>query len=422
MGYPSVELDDPQSAWADAMLTDRASERSIYIHVPFCRSRCTFCPFYYGSAGPGEFDEYVKLLAKELAYWGPILSKYPVNTVYFGGGTPSDMTPQQIELLLRTLSQKFNLTSDCEITLESRINGWTDDKISAAVSNGVNRFSLGVQTFNTGLRKAFGRTSDQAMVIETLKRLTDCNQASVTADILYGLPGQTLEMLEEDLYIMLRETGLSGFSFYRLHIHPRLVLHKMIEDKKLPPAPDEDKCFELFQYGEERMAYAGAKRISFKHFSFHPRERNLHNEISAWKNPCLPFGINAGGRLGNMRFKQLSNIADYRKAVELGEKPLESAGRFPVEYPAAAKIAGQLNCHMAISREITLQGVPESVKEKLIKVLDNELAVMESEGFLSSESHGSRLLTSLGRFKCAALATRLMNCLADNWTEGEDVK
>lgn len=416
MGFPAEPVEDARGAWGGALKALSASPLILYVHIPFCRSRCSFCPFYYGAATATELADYAKMLAAELACWGDVFRDFPVNTVYFGGGTPSDLAPPELELLLKTLRRNYSLANDCEITLESRIDGLTDEKIDAALSNGVNRFSVGVQTFHTELRRSLGRTSDRDTVLKTLDRLTTRNQASVTADILYGLPGQTEEMLSDDLETMLRETRLSGFSFYRLHLHDRLHLAREIAEKKLPPASDEAGCFSRFELCEKRMGAAGVRRISCKHYAFHPRERNLHNEISAWKTPCIPFGMNAGGRLGPFRFKQTGIPTDYRKMVRAGIKPLSSAGKLPDDFTVGARIAGQLNCRMNFDPEFTLEAVPEEKRERVRHALDLLLSDMETRGIFTKPEYGVRSLTARGRFHFAETAGVLMEAAAEAWS------
>lgn len=418
MGYPAEPVDDAQNAWTSALASSSGPRETIlYIHIPFCRTRCSFCPFYYGSATDEERKGYVELLAEELTHWGKSFSQGIINTVYFGGGTPSDLTPEELEILLKALHRKYPLANDCEITLESRVDGLTDEKIDAALSNGVNRFSVGVQTFHTDLRRSLGRTSDRNTVLETLGRLTARNQASVTVDILYGLPGQTEEMVSNDLDTLLRETSLSGFSFYRLHLHDRLQLAREISEKKRPPAADDSECFSRFELCEKKMDTAGVRRISCKHYAFHPRERNLHNEISAWKAPCLPFGMNAGGRIGAFRFKQTGDPGDYRKMVRSGIKPLSSAGRLPGDFTVCARIAGQLNCRMSLDMDFTLEEVPEKKKERVRYALEPILSGMESKGIFTKTESGFRLLTSLGRFYYSETAGALMEAAAEAWDE-----
>ena len=416
MGYPAAEEPDPAGAWVRAV-SRPPLVATLYIHIPYCRSRCSFCPFYRGSADEREWQSYVTLLEKELREASPLFAGTVVSTVYFGGGTPSDLSPEAIRRLLRTVKGCYRLANDCEITLESRIDGFDEERIAAALENGVNRFSLGVQTFDTDLRRALDRKSDRETVLKLIGRLTGTGQASVAADILYGLPGQTQKMLLRDLDTAVKETALSGISFYRLNLHEKLPLADKIRQGLMPEIPGEEECFELFSLCEERLKEAGAKRLSFKHFSLHPRERDLHNELCAWKSPCIPFGIGAGGRLGFWRFKQTGEFEVYRRLTEAGEKPLGSAGKFPADHAVGARIAGQLNCRMNCDPEYTAAAAPEEVRGKVRQDLENTLAELTAKGFFHPPRFGAYRLTRQGRFQCGVVASELMECAACAWEQ-----
>lgn len=418
MGYPAAPVDSPDAAWKEAAATPLDGNALIlYIHFPFCRSRCSFCPFYSGGGTAAERHEYVELLKRELSEAEGSFLSFPVNSVYFGGGTPSDLTPDELAGLLEILHRKFTLADDCEITLESRIDGVTDELIDAALSGGINRFSLGVQTFDTELRRKLGRVSDRETALDTIARLTAWNHASVAADLLYGLPGQTPEMLLADLKTLIA-SGLSGFSFYRLRVHDNLALAQAVKAGKLPPVPDEKACFELFRLGEEYLEAAGAKRLSVKHFGFSPRERNLHNEISANKGPCLPFGAGAGGRLGNYRFKLCSGRPAYAAKVLAGVKPVENAGKFPADYPLGAKIAALLYRRMGLNLDELKTAVPENLRPEVMAELEKCLESQQKHGLF--EQHFSRFpktfqLTAKGRFHYASTGSELMEAAASAW-------
>ena len=418
MGYPAAPVDSPDAAWkaaASAPLDGNA--QILYIHFPFCRSRCSFCPFYSGTGTAAERHEYVELLKKELSGAEGSFLSYPVNSVYFGGGTPSDLTPEELTGLLEILHRKFILANDCEITLESRIDGVTDELIDAAVSGGVNRFSLGVQTFDTDLRRKLGRTSDRETVLDTIARLTARNHASVAADLLYGLPGQTPEMLLDDLKTILNETALSGLSFYRLRVHGNLALSQHLKEGRLPAVPDENACFELHRLGETYLESAGAKRLSVKHFGLSPRERNLHNELSAYKGACLPFGAGAGGRLGNFRFKQYSDLKTYAEKVRSGVKPIENAGVFPADYPLGAKVSIQLYRSMALRTAELERVIPEKVRPAVMAKLTETLQKQTDRGYFTGHESNYQL-TAEGRFYYSAIGSELMEAAAAAWNDG----
>lgn len=414
MGFPSEPQEHPQAVWVEALAGDGGGRRTLYLHIPFCRSRCSFCPFYFGPATDSERAGYVRLLAKELNDWAEQLPPHPINAVYFGGGTPSDLAPQEMELLLGILRNRYPLANDCEITLESRLNGLTDRKIDAAIANGVNRFSLGVQTFDTELRRKLGRVSDRETVLDTLGRLTARNQASVAVDLLYGLPGQTPELLLADLEALLA-SGVSGLSFYRLNVRPTSKLADQLTAGTVPPVPPEEEIYRLYELAEERLDAAGAKRISFKHFSFDPRERNLFNETSAWKVPCLPFGLKARGRLGAYQFKQTGDMAAYRSSVEAGIKPVERVGKLLSDYPAAFRLTGQLICRMAVDPAFIAAAAPPELAKAVRRVLCEQLSELEREGLTAATLYGSWKLTRMGRFRCYPVGSRLMEAVAKCW-------
>ena len=415
MGYPAAPVDSPDAAWNEAAAAPFDGNALIlYIHFPFCRSCCSFCQFYSGTGTAAERHEYVEVLKRELSDAEGSFLSFPVNSVYFGGGTPSDLTPEELVGLLEILHSKFKLANDCEITLESRIDGLTDELIDAALAGGVNRFSLGVQTFDTGLRRKIGRVSDRETVLNTIARLTARNHASVAADLLYGLPGQTQEMLLDDLRTILNETALSGLSFYRLRVHGNLALSQHLKEGRLPAVPDETACFELHRLGENYLETAGVKRISVKHFGLTPRERNLHNELSAYKGACLPFGAGAGGRLGNFRFKQYSDLKTYAEKVRSGVKPMENAGVFPADYPLGAKISFQLYRSMAVRLAELDRVIPEKVRRTVLEKLAETLEKQTEQGYFVRRETDHQL-TAKGRFYYAAAGSELLEAAASAW-------
>ena len=415
MGYPAAPVASPDAVWKEAASAPFAGNALIlYIHFPFCRSRCSFCPFYSGTGTAAERHDYVELLKRELSDAEGSFLSFPVNSVYFGGGTPSDLTPDELAGLLEILHRKFKLANDCEITLESRIDGVTDELIDAAVSGGVNRFSLGVQTFDTDLRRKLGRVSDRDTVLDTIARLSARNQASVAADLLYGLPGQTPEMLLDDLRSVLNETALSGLSFYRLRVHGNLALSQHLKDGRLPAVPDETVCFELHRLGESFLETSGVKRLSVKHYGLTPRERNLHNELSAYKGACLPFGAGAGGRLGNFRFKQYSDLKAYAEKVRAGVKPMENAGVFPADYPLGAKISFQLYRSMAVRTAELNRVIPEKVRPAVLGKLAETLEKQTAQGYFVRRETDYQL-SAKGRFYYAAVGSELLETAASAW-------
>lgn len=420
MGFPGVPVASPQAAWLDALTTKVSStaKRTIYIHIPFCQSRCSFCPFYFGKASESEFAAYIDDLACELETHAvvPGIQGEKINAVYFGGGTPSDMRPQDFERLLRILHNKYNLTNDCEITIEGRIKGFTDDKMQACVDNGVNRFSLGVQTFDTQIRQSIGRDATKKELIQALEKLISFNQAAVVIDLLYGLPGQSMEHWIEDQRLILEDLPISGCDHYALGLHPGLPLAQAIATGKMPERPDEELRFQMYKTGEEIMRNAGAVRLSLKHYALEYRERNANNDISGHKNICLPFGVHAGGRLGQYFFSQTNDLREYHELVANQLKPLATAKRMPEDYAVCGEIAGQVIRSLGFNLPAAAANTP-AYSEKILEQCAPLIHKWQKDGLIYQGWKSWQRLSDRALFEHKTLIPELMDKIASAWPD-----
>ena len=156
------------------------------------------------------------------------------------------------------------------------------------------------------------------------------------------------------------------------------------------------------------------KRLSVKHYGLTPRERNLHNELSACKGACLPFGAGAGGRLGNFRFKQHSDLKTYAEKVRSGIKPMENAGVFPADYPLGAKISFQLYRSMAVRTAELDRVIPEKIRPAVREKLEETLKKQTDQGYFVRHETDHRL-SAKGRFYYAAVGSELLETAAAAW-------
>ena len=210
--------------------TPRSGRSLAYIHVPFCETRCLYCMFYQNPWKEEATTEYAKQLVKELELWSDRAAQNaaPINALYFGGGTPTAFSPDDIRLVMGAVKKYLPLANDCEITLEGRIHNFSDAKMDAAIESGVNRFSLGVQTFNTQIRQSVMRVDDRDTIIRRLDKLCSYNNASVVCDMIYGFPGQTMEVWEDDLKTA-ASLHLDGVDCYQLNVFEKSPLARYWE-------------------------------------------------------------------------------------------------------------------------------------------------------------------------------------------------
>lgn len=306
-----------------ALLEQPAKARLAYLHIPFCANHCLFCGFYRNKSNEAAMAAYVDCLIDEIAREGarPGLQASPVEAVFFGGGTPSALSARDLHRLLQALQQHLPLTPDCEITVEGRVAGFDAEKIDACLEGGANRFSIGIQTFDTALRQRMGRKASRDEALGFLAGLVARDRASVVCDLIYGLPRQTDEIWREDVALC-EAIGLDGVDLYCLTLHDSSPLALSINKGALPAPADHATAARRYQEGGEILESAGWARVSQAHWRRSARETNRYNSATKAGADCLAFGAGAGGMLHGHRFMQEGDTERYQSRVRAAEKPL----------------------------------------------------------------------------------------------------
>ncbi|MDR9831507.1 heme anaerobic degradation radical SAM methyltransferase ChuW/HutW [Vibrio sp. FNV 38] len=320
-----IPKDETQSRLAQVLGTKtyERTPRCLYIHIPFCRVRCTYCNFFQYASSKKLIDAYFAALTTEIKRkaaesW---TQSMPFHAVYVGGGTPTDLSAEQLKLLGQMIRQYFPLVPDCEITLEGRINRFGDDKFESALEGGFNRFSFGIQSFNTQVRRAAKRLDDGDVALKSIQRMVAYNSAPVVIDLLFGLPHQTLEIWQQDLEGYL-ESGADGVDLYQLIDMQGLPMQQMVEVGKLPPPADTPTKATMFEMGVNFMAKHYQRRLSCNHWARGNRERSIYNSLAKTTAEVLPLGAGAGGNVSGLQMMQTRNMDDYIQAIELKQYPV----------------------------------------------------------------------------------------------------
>lgn len=321
-----TDKEEQQKLWQEKMQQKfKGRLRTVYIHIPFCEKKCSYCGFFLNASHEKMLEKYTKLLIEEIK----ITAQYEraqtgtINAVYFGGGTPSTLATKDIERLVKTVYEELPLARDCEVTYESRIHDMTDEKIEAMLKGGVNRFSLGVQSFDTKVRKSVGRIDPKEVVVDRLRRMVEYDGAAVTIDLMFGLPYQTMETWLNDIETQL-EIGIHGGDIYQLNVYPTSDLAKHIEKGQVPSCMSCNNQGKLYVKTLEyiKLMHPEVHFFDPSHWAVSRRERNLYNYISKQKVDMLCFGSSAGGRLDDVGIRQHRNLKDYINDVENGYKPI----------------------------------------------------------------------------------------------------
>lgn len=299
-----------------------ACKRLLYLHIPFCATHCTFCGFYQNSYHEDACSRYTDALLREIATESDsvLYQSAPIHAVYFGGGTPSALSAKDLFRIISQLRKSLPLAPDCEITIEGRVLNFDDDRIDACLDAGANRFSIGIQTFNSKIRKRMARTSTGDEAVSFMKRLCQRDRAAVVCDLLFGLPGQNKANWHEDLVIA-QDIGLDGVDLYALNLLPNTPLGKAVENQRITiPTPIQRR--DLYLQGCEFMDNVGWRQISNSHWARTTRERNLYNLLIKQGADCLAFGSGAGGSINGYSWMIERSLDSYYQKVDEAQKPL----------------------------------------------------------------------------------------------------
>ncbi|MCL1949923.1 MAG: radical SAM family heme chaperone HemW [Turicibacter sp.] len=285
----------------------------LYIHIPFCDHICNYCDFPKLYAKEDLQDRYLDALLGELEMSGITRPK----TVYIGGGTPTALSVGQLKMLLDWLGNAIDLTCLEEFTMEANPENLDDEKIDLLLAYGVNRVSLGVQTFHDELLKSIGRTHSGASAIKAIKRLKEKGMPRINLDLIYAIPGQAMEQLEADLEtaLSLEIEHLSAYSLI-LEEHTKLYVDYMKDRLELSENDVEASMFELVM---DRLAGAGYHHYEVSNFT---KGEPSHHNLVYWKNEgYIGCGLGAHGYVNGTRYSNTRSITAYIESVAKGKLP-----------------------------------------------------------------------------------------------------
>lgn len=326
-GRKRVEADMVPLRWQEMLSNPVAgpsrSGRLAYVHIPFCANHCLFCGFYRNAYTLLAAGEYVDLVIRDIereAEYAAATSE-EITAIYLGGGTPSALTAAELSRLLLTLRRHLPVAADCEITVEGRIIHFDDEKVVACLEAGANRFSIGVQSFDTEVRRRQGRRASREDAIAFLEGLKRHDGAAIVIDLMYGLPGQTLEVWQRDLATA-AAIAPDGIDLYGLNLIPGTPLFSAIQAGKFATAPGLADLGRYYRIGSDFLNERSWRQVSNNHWARTSLERNRYNRMIKEAADCLAYGSGAGGSLGNLSFGLAGDLPMFSKAVLAGQKPI----------------------------------------------------------------------------------------------------
>lgn len=291
----------------------------IYFHIPFCKQACHYCDFHFSTDRRGH-EEMVTAMVHELELQQSFLSG-PVETVYFGGGTPSILTSDQLGKVIETARSRFDILPDAEITLEANPDDLSRNKLQELRHLGVNRLSIGIQSFRNEVLAFLHRAHNAESAIRCLDESREAGFSNISLDLIYGIPGLGLSEWEATLQEALKFQP-AHLSMYALTIEERTVFGNWAKRRKLIPTEEETvaRQFELMQ---DVLEGAGYDHYEISNFCL-PGRHSRHNSSYWLQQAYLGIGPSAHSYDGTRRYSNISNNARYVKAIGQDQIPAET--------------------------------------------------------------------------------------------------
>lgn len=290
---------------------------SLYIHIPFCRTKCPYCDFNTYANIEHMIDRYIIALKNELIYWSKYLDitnkNKCIKTIFFGGGTPSYIPEQYIKDVMDLIKNQFDLEEDLEVSLECNPNDLLSNKLIKWRESSINRLSIGAQSFSDKFLRVLGRDHDFNEISEGFSLARSLGFDNLSLDLIYGIPGQKLSDWKATINQSL-DLNPDHISMYGLTIEKNTKFDWMVNEG-LMPEPDSDIAADMYEYVEEIMCDKGYIHYEISNWSL-PQKESQHNLTYWYSRPYLGIGAGAHSYFQGLRFWNVNSPAEYINLLE----------------------------------------------------------------------------------------------------------
>ena len=373
-------------------------ELSLYIHIPFCNSRCNYCNFVSFVASEQEKLHYVECLKKEIMIRAKEYNKFfTIKTIFIGGGTPSCLINGAIKDILQTIYKHFTVKNDAEITIELNPNTATKEKIEEFVISGVNRFSIGLQCISPLVLKNMGRTHTLDDFNNAVSLIREQGISNINADMIVGYPGQSeKDTVETAKYLISK--NIPHVSAYILSVEQGTPLQFMI-DNGTQKLPKEEKLLKTYQAVVNTLSEAGYIRYEVSNFA-KPGFVCKHNLTYWTRNEYLGLGVSAHSYIDGVRFFNTENLQSYCECLETKNKaPVSSVTKLTTAEKKEEAVMLSLRTNEGLSTKAYEEEFHENFlakhKDQLASFIKLGLLTIDREGNIKATAKGFLVLNKL---------------------------
>lgn len=372
----------------------------IYLHIPFCKQACTYCNFHF-STNLSRKAEFLDALSKEICQQNDFISKDErIETIYFGGGTPSLLTELELHKIISLLHDNFLISNSVEITLEANPDDINSTTLKTWLSLGINRLSLGVQSFSDDELLWMNRAHNSNQSIESIKQIIDAGFDNFSVDLIFGSPFLSNETLEKSIEI-LSNLNVPHISCYALTVEEKTALHHSIKKKKSPEIKSEKQA-EQFLICSEKLTQLGYEHYEISNYA-KPGKRSKHNS-SYWKGkPYYGFGPSAHGFNGKNIRKW--NIADN---ILYNQRVLNNENCFEVETLTETQLLNEFIMTSIRTMEgFTIQEVSNKFGVEIAKELETKIKKLSTKNYFQNIDDNQIVLSQLGKLYADGITAEL---------------
>jgi oxygen-independent coproporphyrinogen III oxidase len=374
-----------------------AAMPGIYIHIPFCRKACHYCNFHFSTSFKMK-DELVAALLKEIEMQKEYFGGEVIETIYFGGGTPSALPPEDIEGILENIRKHHTVSPDAEVTLEANPDDINTEIVSAWKASGINRLSIGIQAFQDKLLHKWNRSHSAAQALASVSLVQEMGIENITADLIYGGPGLSDEDWISNIQRLI-DSGILHISSYALTVETGTALFHQIQKGK-SVLPDDDQANRQYAILQSMLAANGFEQYEVSNFA-KPGKESKHNR-SYWSGEYyLGIGPSAHSYNGISRQWNVSNNIKYIQTLAEDVIPFEKEELTDIQRYNEIVMTG-----LRTSKGIDMERI-HKLGEKFTTYLDQQIRVFEGRGQVTKNDTGNWVLKPEYYFFADGMAAEL---------------
>lgn len=363
---------------------------SIYVHIPFCNSRCSYCSFVSMVGSEDDKKKYFADLMTEIKLksqqYRPF---YTISSIYIGGGTPSCLDYYYIRDLLSFIYKNFAVKNSAEITIEINPNSADKTKIREYILAGVNRFSIGLQSTSPKILKAMGRTHSVLDFDNTVNIIREYGIKNISADVILGYPGQKLSDIKETINHLIK-LEIPHISSYMLSVEDGTPLKEMVDKGNLG-LPNEETVIEMYNIVYETLAKFGYERYEFSNFS-KPTFESYHNQVYWKRKDYIGIGLAAHSYIQGTRFSNTENIVEYNAKIKTEQQPIVVSKNLSTEEQKEEAVMLALRTTAGLD----LEEYKNEFGENLLAKKKEKIANLIKNGFLKLTPSNKLICTNKG--------------------------